>query len=145
MSWIVGGSVIKAMTRISPAEMGHRTRIQPPPRQNRAPIHDENERPLTQRRRSALRKIDRLQRVASGRRRQTVNGHEPSCGQLPGSGRWITLASIVEPGKADRESARLRYASFRRRVRRVTYRRRNMRTRAAGLGKRGDAICLRRS
>jgi hypothetical protein len=29
----VGGSVMKAMTRISPAEMGHRTRIQPPPRQ----------------------------------------------------------------------------------------------------------------
>ena len=30
MSWIVGGSVIKAMTRISPAEMGAQARIQPP-------------------------------------------------------------------------------------------------------------------
>ena len=40
--------------------------------------------------------------------------------------------------KEGRESARLRpNASFRRRVRRVTYRRRNMLTRAAGLGKRG--------
>jgi len=49
---------------ITPAEVGYRTRIQPRAT-NRAPMHDENERPLHRGRRSALRKIDRLQRVDS--------------------------------------------------------------------------------
>ena len=63
MSRTVGPSVMKPMTmHITPAEVGHRTRIQPRAT-NRAPVHDENERPLPRRRRSALRKIDRPQRV----------------------------------------------------------------------------------
>ena len=82
MSWIVGGSVMKAMTRISLAEMGHRTRSQIP-HDKRAPMHDENERPLTHRRRSAyaqdrsieLRPIDG--QIARGQARRVLTGSQP--------------------------------------------------------------------
>jgi len=55
---------MKAMMHIAPAEVEHRTRIQPRGT-NRAPMHGEIKRPLRRWRRSALRKIDRLQRVDS--------------------------------------------------------------------------------
>jgi hypothetical protein len=50
------------MMHIAPAEVGHRTRIQPGAT-NRARMHVENERPLPRRRTSALRKIDGRLRV----------------------------------------------------------------------------------
>ena len=51
------------MTRISPGGNGSQDQDSASPTTNRAPMHNEVQRPLTHRRRSALRKIDRLQRV----------------------------------------------------------------------------------
>jgi hypothetical protein len=63
MSRTVGPSVMKAtMMCIAPAEIGHKTTIQPRAT-NRAPMQVENERPLPRGQTSALRKFDGLQRV----------------------------------------------------------------------------------
>src|SRR4029434_4143884 len=67
MSRLVGASVMKPMImHIAPAEVGYKTRIPPRPT-NHTPLHDENERPLPCRRRSALRIIDGPQRVDGSR------------------------------------------------------------------------------
>ena len=66
ISRTAGTAVVKAMMmQIAPAEVGHRTRIQPGAA-NRARMHVVDEWPLDRRRPSAMRKIDALQRVERG-------------------------------------------------------------------------------
>ena len=91
MSRTVGAAVMKAMMmHIAPAEVRHRTRIQPRAT-NRAPMHDEIEPPLPRRRRSALRKIDRLQRVCAVIRRRFPVGANPTRRTAPAGSTGATM------------------------------------------------------